>query len=90
MPSGTTNFLFCLYHPKLGLKPTAKYVYSSLHLSQVIKFMTFLLLQERSPSIKYVILLTLDDSVISATKKCFQMSQELHVVMIFTWLLTDS
>ena len=58
MSRGTTTFLFCTL--KRGLKSTAEPMYSSLHLSQVIKYMTFLLLQERSPFIKYVLLVTLD------------------------------
>ena len=42
-------------------------MYSYLHLSQVIKYMTFLLLQERSPFIKYALPVTLDDNFLSAT-----------------------
>ena len=72
MSRGTTTFLFCFYiafvYPKRGLKSTAKPMYSSLHLSQVIKYMTFLLLQERSPFIKYVLPVTLDVNFLSATK----------------------
>ena len=51
-----------------GLKSTAEPIYSSLHLSQVIQCMTFLLLQERSPFIKYVLPVTLDVNLLSANK----------------------
>ena len=52
---------------KGGLKCTAKPIYASLHLSQVIKYMTFLLLQERSPFMKNVLPVTLDVNFISGT-----------------------
>ena len=39
---------------KQSLKSTAESMYSSLHLSQVIKYMTILLLQETSPFIIYI------------------------------------
>ena len=82
-------FISLLCTLKRGLKSTAEPIYSSLHLSQVIKYMTFLLLQERSPFIKYVLPVTLDVNFFSATKWCLQMSQELHGVMILTCQLTD-
>ena len=58
-------------------------MYSSLLLSQMIKYMAFLLLEERPPFMKYVLYVTLNENFISATKG-FQMSQELHDVVIFT------
>ena len=51
-----------------GLKSTAEPMYSSLHLSQVIKYITFLLLQESSPFINYVLPVTLDVNFLSDTK----------------------
>ena len=59
-------------------------MYSSLHLSQVIKYIVYLLLQERSPLLKYVLPVTLDVNFLSATKYYLQMSQELRGVVIFT------
>ena len=58
-------------------------MYSSLHLSQVIKYMIYLLLQERSPLLKYLLLVTLDVTFLSATKYYLQMSQELRGIVIF-------
>ena len=43
-------------------------MYSSLHLSQVIKYMTLLILQERSPFIKDVLPGTLGVNFLSVTK----------------------
>ena len=63
-------------------------MYSSSHLSQVIKYMTYLLLQERSPFIKHVLPDTLDVNFLSANKICLHMLQELHGVVILTRLLT--
>ena len=79
--------LFCTL--KRGLKSTTKPVYSSLHLSQVIKYMIFLLLQEKCHFIMYVLPVILDVSFLSANEKCLQMSQEVHGVIICTCLLTD-
>ena len=64
-------------------------MYSSLHLSQVIKYMIYLLLQKRSPLLKYVLPVTLDVSFLSAIKYYLQMSQELRGVVIFTLILID-
>ena len=62
---------------------------SSFHLLQVIEYITFLLLQERCPFTKYVLRVTLDVNFISVTAQRFQISLELHAVMISTWLFTD-
>ena len=63
----TISFIrFCTLEQ--GLKSTAEPMYSSLHLSQVIEYITFLLLQERSPFLKYVLLVTLVVNFPSATK----------------------
>ena len=61
MSRGTKTFL-------RGLKSTAEAMYSSLHFLQVIEYMTFLLLQERSSFIKYVLPNNLDVNFLSATK----------------------
>ena len=45
-------FISLLRTLKEGLKSTAEPMSASLHLSQVIKYVTFLLLQERSPFVK--------------------------------------
>ena len=72
MSRGTKTLLFrftsLLRTLKQSLKSTGKRMYSSLHLSKAIKYMTFLLFQERSPFIKYVLPVTLDVSFIFATK----------------------
>ena len=61
---GTTTFLFCFYitllYPKTRFKIYCRTYYSSLHLPRVIKYMTFLVLQERPPFIKSVLPVTLD------------------------------
>ena len=62
---------------------------SSFHLLQVIEYITFLLLQERCPFTKYILRVTLDVNFISVTAQRFQISLELHAVMISTWLFTD-
>ena len=60
-------FISLLCTLKWDLKSTAETMYSSLHLSQVIKYMTFLLLQERSPFIKYVLPVIFD---VNSVCKC--------------------
>ena len=64
-------------------------MYLSLHMSQVIKYMRFSLLQEKCLLIKYVLPVNVNINFTSATKCCLQMSQELHCDLIFAWLLTD-
>ena len=53
----------------------------TLHLPQVIKYLTFLLLQER--------FLLMKCFNCYFRHKFLQMSQELHGVVIFNWLLPD-
>ena len=70
--TGTTTVLFffisLLQTLKQGLKSSAKPMYSSLHLTQVIKYMTYLPLQERSPFIKLILRVTLNENLISCTE----------------------
>ena len=66
-------FISLLCTLKWGLKSTAEPMHSSLHLSQVIKYMIIAriniwLLQERSPSIKDVLPGTLGVNFLSVTK----------------------
>lgn len=51
-----------------ALKFTEEPMYSPLNLSQVISYMTFTLLQQRSPLAKYLLPVTKDVNFTSATK----------------------
>ena len=61
-------FISLLCTLKRDSKSTAEPMYLSLHLSQAIKYIAFLLLQEKPPFIKYVLPVILDVNFISTTK----------------------